>query len=256
VTPGVEEAWIAVIGAAGGGVVGVVGTLLGGVLSSRSTNAQIAANSADVGRQIDANSADIAKQVQASIAGINAQIAASAATVSAQIEADRRSRIWEKKAAAYTDAIAMIMHRQDVRQGMWHSMITGTEPDRPASPVDARKVEAELITYASDEVMDATREAGKAGQEFELAVSIWNSENQQIRDLAASRIPASGLPSQSQPGRTRDDAERKLRDANHLDDTLIDAIRHELHASTTVPPTPPAPRASPEASAEASAPRP
>jgi hypothetical protein len=36
------------------------------------------------------------------------------ATVLAQIEADRQSQIWEKRAAPYTDFVAITQYRQDV----------------------------------------------------------------------------------------------------------------------------------------------
>jgi hypothetical protein len=63
----------------------------------------------------------------ATVAAVAAVVAAGTAQISAQIEADRRNRIWEKQAVAYTDAITGIMHRQKFRDGQLTGIITGTD---------------------------------------------------------------------------------------------------------------------------------
>jgi hypothetical protein len=114
--PAIEAAWIA--GGSGllGVTVGITGTVIVARIGFRSTR--------------DATDATTA-------AGI--------ASIRAQIEADRRNRIWEKQAAAYTDAIAGIAHRQRIRQGLMRQVLTGTEPSRAPAPVDWTELGARLI---------------------------------------------------------------------------------------------------------------
>jgi hypothetical protein len=172
----------------------------------------------------------------------DAAIAAAAADRWAQIEADRRSRVWEKQAVAYTDAIAGIRQRQKVRGGLWQGMLTGTEPERPPVPVDWVPLEAQLLAYASPGVLDALAAAAASGTDYETAVDQWKFSRQQAQSAAATGIP---LPPGLRPEHERERVEYLLRIANDLDDRLMDLIRAELHAGTDVVPAPPVPLARP-----------
>ena len=138
-----------------------------------------------------------------------------------QIEAERDGRIWDKQAAAYTDAIAGIIHRQKIRQGLWAFVLTMTEPPRPESPVDWRELQPRLLAYASPDVLDALSAAGTAGQKFEQLVGLLNDYRQEVPPDAVAARP---------PGTDRAAIEKALAEANRLDDVLIDQIRKELHA--------------------------
>jgi hypothetical protein len=205
--PIVEASWIA----AGSGIVGVLvgvgGTVTVAVLGSRNT------------RKATAEA-----------------IAAGAAQIGTQIEADRRNRIWEKQATAYTDAITGIMHRQKVRSGQMDGVITGSEPARPPVPVDWRELEGRLIAYSSPAVIEGLRQAAAAGEAFDSAVGMWVAARAEARDTARWGVP----PSHS-PGDARKSAEETFAEANALDDKLMDTIRAELHAAASRSSEPPVP---------------
>jgi hypothetical protein len=114
-TPGIEEAWIAVAGVAIGGVIGVGGSWLGALMNKRSasetTAAQITANSSDIKAQIEANSADIQTQITGSAVTTQAQIDAALTTMREQIEADRQNRIWDKRAETYVETAKLLRYQ-------------------------------------------------------------------------------------------------------------------------------------------------
>lgn len=219
-TPGVEQTWIAAGSGLVGVLIGVGGTLLGNLISRRtlrdSTSATIAANSRNIVTQVMANSADINAQIEASSADIRAQIAASAATVTAQIEADQRNRIWENKAAAYTDAIVGIRHQQNIRASQVRSIMTGSEPMTTPSPVDWPSVEARLITYASHAVMTRLIAASDAARQF---AGTWR------------RLDEMG-PS-AERGEIRQRARQEAKAADGIDQELMETIRAELLQAST-----------------------
>ena len=220
VTPGVEQTWIAAGSGLVGVLIGVGGTLLGNLISRRtvrdSTNAAIAANSRNIVTQVTANSADIKAQIEASSGDIRTQIAASVATVRAQIEADRSNRIWENKAAAYTDAILGIRHQQNIRASQVMSIMTGSEPMTTLSPVDWPFVEARLITYASHAVMTRLIAASDAARQF---AGIWR------------RLDEMG-PS-AERGEMRQRARQEATAADGIDQELMETIRAELLDAST-----------------------
>lgn len=234
----IEIAWIAagsvVAGAAAGVVGAVVAAKLGLRSSERNTAAVIAASSSDIKAQIEAGSADV-----------RAQLATTSANIKAQIEANRNNRIWEKQAAAYTDAIEGIFHRQRIRKAQFQSMIVGTDPppQKPA-PVNWSELEARIIAYSSSVVIKAFQDAGAAGTAFEYQLDIWRTQREQLRQQLDA---PPGQPA-SFPG-NRAAVEAALGEANRLDDVLMDTIRRELHATAAaaraepVPLSPPAPLA-------------
>jgi hypothetical protein len=200
--PAIEAAWIA--GGSGllGVVVGVTGTVIVAKAGFRSTR--------------DAT---------------DATTAAGLASIRAQIEADRRNRIWEKQAAANTDAIAGIVHRQRIRQGLMRQVLT----------VDWTELGARLIAYASPAVVEGLEASASAGRNYESAVAMWNISSEQARTAAEIGRPVSA------PAGRREAMDKALAEADRLDDTLMDTIRAELHAGTDRPPAPPLPLARPAA---------
>jgi hypothetical protein len=225
VTLGLEEAWIAASSALVGVVIGAAGALLGNLMSRKTANATIAANSVDIKAQIDGASADV-----------RAQIEAAATTIAAQIEADRRNRIWERQAAAYVDGIKGIRHQQKIRSSQVLNIITGSDPLETPAPVDWSDVEARLLTYSSPAIINRLTAASDAGIKF---VTTWRHLDQ--------------MPPGTERLKMVDQARQEARDADGLDDELMDTIRAELHAGTGRAPDPPVPLA---ASAQAPAPLP
>jgi hypothetical protein len=187
-SPQVEAAWIALIGAG----VGVGGTVTIAIVSFRST----------------------------------------LASVREQIEADRRNRIWEKQAAAYTDAIAVLANRQMIRRNRLQGVMTGTVPEEPPALIEWEAVKARLAAYASPAVLDALEALIMAGRDFETKVTAFAAAKEQAKLMADSGHPAPDTASE------RDAATEALTGASRLNDELIHTIRDELHAGTDRPPAP------------------
>ena len=230
----IEIAWIAAGSVVAGAAVGVAGAVIAARLGlrsgERSAAAIISANSSDIKAQIDAGSADV-----------RAQLAAASVDIKAQIEADRSHRIWEKQAAAYTDAIEGIFHRQRIRRVQFQSMIASTDPplQNPA-PVNWSALEARLITFSPQVVIKAFQDAGTAGSAFEYQLNIWRTQREELRQqLGAHPGQTASVPS------NRAAVEEALDEVNRLDDVLMDTIREELHAGAAVARAQPVPLAPP-----------
>jgi hypothetical protein len=159
--PTVAAAWIAAGSGVFGAVVGVTGAVLGAMFSRR----------------------------------------ASRDSTAQTIEADKASRVWEKKSDTYTDALAGILYRIKVRDCQRQRMMTDTESEQPSAPVDWPLVEARLFAYASDDVLKAAD---------------------------APPLPGIGLQAAQQTGNPPDAVKKAFPHANNMDHTLMDTIRNEL----------------------------
>src|SRR5215471_6440238 len=94
-------------------------------------------------------------------------------TAAKTIKADQHRRVWEKRAEAYTDAVAGILQLVKVRYSRMQHMTTETEPEDPPAPADPSLVEARLIAYASDDVLKALEQAKLHGNRFDAAFRMW-----------------------------------------------------------------------------------
>jgi hypothetical protein len=120
-----------------------------------------------------------------------AAITTGTANVREQIAADRNNRIWERRAAAYVDAIAGIRHRQKVRGCQIVGTRVGTEPERPKVPTDWVHVEARLIAYSSQGILAALRAASDGGRRFEDQIALWQADTDKAhaaQDLARQGV--------------------------------------------------------------------
>lgn len=146
-----------------------------------------------------------------------------------QLADARQSRIWDKQAAAYTDAIAGVQW-QTARRNRELAMIelTGSDPlDDAPSPVDWAELQGRLFAFASPRVLVALKAASDAGQEAK-----------RITTHLFGLITFAVTPGE-QWDRTTDStdeieraieaADRAAQAANDKDDALIDAIRADLH---------------------------
>jgi hypothetical protein len=145
---------------------------------------------------------------------------------SIQIEADRRNRIWEKQAAAYVDGIKGIRHQQKIRASQVVNIITGSPALTDPAPVDWSDVEARLLTYASPAIIDKLRASSDAGIKF---VTTWRHLDH--------------MPPRTERLKMVEQARQEAKDADGLDDELMDTIRDKLHAGTDRAPEPPVPLA-------------
>jgi hypothetical protein len=185
--PTVAAAWIAAGSGVFGAVVGVTGAVLGAMFSRR----------------------------------------ASRDSTAQTIEADKASRVWEKKSDTYTDALAGILYRIKVRDCQRQRMMTDTESEQPSAPVDWPLVEARLFAYASDDVLKALNQADKANSEFDAVLHKWVTDYEQA-PADAPPLPGIGLQAAQQTGNPPDAVKKAFPHANNMDHTLMDTIRNEL----------------------------
>ena len=141
------------------------------------------------------------------------------------IEADKASRVWEKKSEAYTDALAGILHRMKVREWQRQGMMTETEPEQPSAPVDWPLVEVRLFAYATDKVLNALQQADDANSEWDTVFREWVTDAQTQAD--ASPPPGIGLQA-AQADNPPEAVEKAFPNASNMDHTLMIAIRNEL----------------------------
>ena len=159
-------------------------------------------------------------------------------SVREQIEADRRSRIWEKRAELYTDSIAAVRDLRTIRDNRLARDILGqTTRQSPAVP-DFRALEARLFAYASTEVINALEEVVDADKEWRSRLSEYSATKDQAQRL-------DWRASAPDPSAERDRAVTASVEATRLGDALLDMIRDELHAGTGRSPLPPVPQSRP-----------
>lgn len=187
VEPTIAAAWIA--GASGlfGAVVGVTGAVLGATFSRSATRDSTAQT----------------------------------------IEADKASRVWEKKSDAYTDALAGILYRLRVRDSQWQRITTDAEPAQPPAPLDWRLVEARLFAYASDGVLKALNQAKDADGEFDAAFHKWLTDYAYAQ-ADAQPPPGIGPQAAQRTGNPQEAAKEAFPIAKTMDHTLMTTIREEL----------------------------
>jgi hypothetical protein len=148
-----------------------------------------------------------------------------------QLADARQSRIWDKQAATYTDAIAGVQWRTARRnRDLATIKLLGRQPPDSAhgnSPVDWAELQGRLFAFASPQVLAVLKAAGGAGQEAErltthlfglitFAVSPgeqWNRATDSTNEIE----------------RAIESADRAAQAASDKDDALIDAIRADLH---------------------------
>ena len=146
-----------------------------------------------------------------------------------QLADAHQSRIWDKQAATYTDAMTGVQWRT-ARRNRELAMIkwTGREPpgDTP-SPVDWTELQGRLFAFASPQVLAALQAAGKAGREAE-------SRTTHLFGLITFAVEPGeqwnrATDSTDEIERAIEAADRAAQAANDKDDALIDAIRADLH---------------------------
>jgi hypothetical protein len=81
-----------------------------------------------------------------------------------QLAAARQSRLWDKQAATYADAITAIRWRQARRSSELFTVVNSGRPlpeEKP--PVNWEELQGRLFAFASPEVLVALKAAGDAG---------------------------------------------------------------------------------------------
>jgi hypothetical protein len=144
------------------------------------------------------------------------------------IEADRHRRLWEKRSEAYTDALVGILQLMKVRDSRMQHMTAETEPEDPSPPADSSLVEALLIGYASDDVLEALDHAKVHGKRFDAAFLVWLAAYAQAHDVT-SRPPGVDPLTARDIGDPMATAKKELPQATELCNKLMDVIRQELY---------------------------
>ena len=148
-----------------------------------------------------------------------------------QLGEAHNSRIRDRQAAAYTDAITGVQSRQAKRN---HDLFNVEQFGRPApdenTPVDWTELQGRLFAFASPDVLVALRAAGDAGLKAEglfaaLEVLI------RVADKVGDRWERSA-DTTDEIERLIGRAEQAVRVANGEDDALIDLIRESLHGTS------------------------
>ena len=159
-------------------------------------------------------------------------------TTEATIRSDRQLRLWERRAAAYEEALSDILRRQDIRRKALRDVDEPTFSMAKAkaamdAEVRTREAEGRLLAYASEAVQYAFNECWGANDHFE-------NEYRWLPHYQRGEEKAGGGPSDTDaPGQTsgwqltnwRDAARR----AAYRDDELIVAIRAELKVEPLTP---------------------
>jgi hypothetical protein len=154
---------------------------------------------------------------------------ASRVTAVKTIEADQLIRLWEKRSEAYTDAVAGILQLVKVRYSRMQHMNTETEPEDPPTPADPSLVEAQLIAYASDDVLEALEKAKLHGNRFDAAFRVWLATYAQ-RNATTPPPPGADPLTAQDIGDPMETAKKELPQATMLCNNLMDIIRRELYA--------------------------
>jgi hypothetical protein len=150
-------------------------------------------------------------------------------TAARTIEADRRLRIWEKRSEAYTDAVAGILELVQVRHSQMQHMTTETEPEDPPASTDSSLIEARLIAYASDDVLEALEQAKLHGNRFDAAFRMWLAAYAK-RHAATPPPPAVDPLTAQRIGDPMEAAKGAPHEGTKLCNKLMDIIRKELYA--------------------------
>lgn len=175
---------------------------------------------------------------------------AAADNLSRTLDAARGDRLWDAKAAAYTEAIELLRHRVRVRQEQTRQFRWDEETEqRLQTWLDSIKLpewsssQARLIAFASPRVLDAVEANGKADNEADRR---W--DHYKFLCDEAQRAPHAGVqgPDGNTTIQARNDALAAVKEAEAKADELVTAMREDLHskpsASSTAELLPPAQR--------------
>ena len=156
-----------------------------------------------------------------------------------QLAAARQSRLWDKQAATYADAITAIRWRQVRRSRELSTVVKNGRPlpeEKP--PVNWEELQGRLFAFASPEVLVALKAANDAGILAEgfllvLRIMIGKAVGLKVDDLIRKADDPDSYLDRAYD--STDDielkignAQRAIQSANDKDDALIDVIRADL----------------------------
>ena len=157
-----------------------------------------------------------------------------------QLTAARQSRLWDKQAATYADAITAIQWQQARRRRELSAAVhTGRLMPEANPPVDWGELQGRLFAFASPEVLVALKAAGDAGNLAEgsclelqdltrKAVELRLDSKETYAELYDEHNFHREIDSTDEIERLIGKAQRAVQSANDKDDALIDVIRADL----------------------------
>lgn len=163
-------------------------------------------------------------------------IEAGAATTRATLVAAREDALWGRRAAAYEETLAGLLHRQAKRQFDMRDYQMPPDAEKQMDefykshePPGLFDAEGRLVAYASDPVLTGFKLARGAH------AAVWVARGHRDALLKTRKqAKESNLPEGIPDAEIMTDGERKLnsalQDAGDRDDALIDIIREELRS--------------------------
>ena len=156
-----------------------------------------------------------------------------------QLAAARQSRLWDKQAATYADAITAIRWRQERRRRELFTVVNSGRPlPEENPPVDWGELQGRLFAFASPEVLVALKAAGDAGILAEGFLLELGGQIRKAIDFTVDSRLSEALHGDYDFDREADSsdeiepliakAQRAIQSANDKDDALIDVIRADL----------------------------
>jgi hypothetical protein len=156
-----------------------------------------------------------------------------------QLAAARQSRLWDKQAATYADALTAIRWRQVRRRLELLTVVNrGRSLPEEKPPVNWEELQGRLFAFASPEVLVALKAAGDAGILAEgFLLELGGQIRKAIDFVVDSRLsealhgdydfdPEADSSDEIKPLIAK--AQRAIQSANDKDDALIDVIRADL----------------------------
>jgi hypothetical protein len=156
---------------------------------------------------------------------------AGTANIVLALDAARASRLWEKRADAYVDALRLLHRRQALREEAVRTVRfdrQGEERIRQwlnsfKMPDDWQGIEMRMLAYASPPVFAAVRESAQANDAIDAARQKWEEAREKVSAAATADRAASDV-------RVAFDAIKSaIQHADSKDEKLLAAIRADLH---------------------------
>jgi hypothetical protein len=173
------------------------------------------------------------------VAGLWATVRVTGKTV----QAGQDARLWERRAAAYVDAVAAVQYRRMRREHDTRTYRLDDESERRAlaelevyTHPEPGELVGRLLAFGSMPVVDAMQATGRAHDEAIAAFQAWKDAGDEAR--AHAELPGAGPPPPGQGAANTGllaVARKAVQAADDADDALIKLIRAELQGHRPQP---------------------
>lgn len=152
------------------------------------------------------------------------------------LNATRDDRLWEKRAAAYEEAIAYLLFRQFARSNLGSELAGRSYTEPPKSwfgnyePPGWVVIQGRLLAYGSDEIVAANQEAHAANDRIAWSYERWRTLADKARQAIGDQDIINVQGGAHALGVAAQNVEEELKEAEEKDRVLIKLIRAELHS--------------------------